>query len=131
MVMATCTIYIRGQTIMIRTINAGAGIRISNGHASTTYVNMSNPSAGLVRYNGNSNNLEVYDGSSWMTLNGAYPIIELDGDVLGIINWAKEKMNKEAKLLELAQQNKTVADALAVVEKAQEQLDIITKLVTV
>jgi hypothetical protein len=116
---------------MIKTINAGAGIRISNGYASTTYVNMSNPSAGMVRYNGNSNNLEVYDGSSWMTLNGAYPIIELDSDVLGVINWAKEKMNKEAKLQELAKTNATVADALTAFETAQEQLDIVATLVIV
>jgi hypothetical protein len=116
---------------MIKTINAGAGIRIQNGYASATYVNMNNASAGMVRYNGNSTNLEVYDGGSWMSLTGAYPMIELDGDILGVVNWAKEKMNKEAKLQELAQQNKTVADALEAVEKAQEQLDIVAKLVTV
>ena len=116
---------------MIKTINAGAGIRIQNGYASATYVNMGNASAGMVRYNGNSNNMEVYDGSSWMSLTGAYPVVELDGDVQAVVNWAKEKMNKEAKLQELAQQNKSVADALEAVEKAQEQLDIVAKLVTV
>ena len=116
---------------MIKTINAGAGIRIQNGYASATYVNMGNASAGMVRYNGNSNNMEVYDGSSWMALTGTYPVVELDGDVLAVVNWAKEKMNKEAKLQELAQQNKTVADALEAVAKAQEQLDIVAKLVTV
>jgi hypothetical protein len=116
---------------MIKTINAGAGIRVSSGYASATYVNMSNPSAGMVRYNGNSNNLEVYDGASWMTLTVAYPIIELDGDVLSVVNWAIEKMNKEAKLQELAHQNKTVADALAAVEKAQEQLEVVATLVNV
>jgi hypothetical protein len=116
---------------MIKTINAGAGIRVQSGYASTTYVNMSNASAGMIRYNGNSNNLEVYDGSSWMTLNSAYPIIELDGDVLAVVNWAKEKMNKEAKIQELAKTNATVADALTAFEKAQEQLDIVATLVTV
>jgi len=129
--MAKCTIYAKGHKIMIKTINAGAGIRIQNGYASTTYVSMSNSSAGMVRYNGNSNNMEVYDGSSWLTLNAAYPIVELDGDVLAVVNWAKEKMNKEARIQELAQQNKTVADALEAVEKAQQQLDIVAKLVTV
>jgi hypothetical protein len=116
---------------VIKTINAGAGIRVTNGYASTTYVNMSNPSAGMVRYNGNSNNLEVYDGASWMTMNGAYPIIELDGDVLAVVNWAKEKMNKEAKIQELAKTNPTVADALSAFEKAQEQLDIVATLTAV
>jgi len=116
---------------MIKTINAGAGIRIQNGYAPTTYVNMSNSSAGMVRYNGNSNNMEVYDGSSWMSLTGAYPMIELDGDVLAVVNWAKEKMNKEAKIQELAKTNPTVADALAAFEKAQEQLDIVATLTKV
>ena len=116
---------------MIKTINAGAGIRIQGNYVSTTYVNMGNASAGMVRYNGNSTNMEVYDGSSWMTLSTAYPVVELDSDVLAVVNWAKEKMNKEAKIQELAQQNKSVADALEAVEKAQEQLDIVAKLVTV
>jgi hypothetical protein len=116
---------------MIKTINAGAGIRIQNGYAPATYVNMSNASAGMIRYNGNSNNMEVYDGSSWMSLTGAYPMIELDGDVLAVVNWAKEKMNKEAKIQELAKTNPTVADALAAFEKAQEQLDIVATLTAV
>jgi hypothetical protein len=85
----------------------------------------------MIRYNGNSNNMEVYDGSSWMSLTSAYPMIELDGDVLAVVNWAKEKMNKEAKIQELAKTNPTVADALAAFEKAQEQLDIVATLTKV
>jgi hypothetical protein len=48
-----------------------------------------------------------------------------------VVNWAKEKMNKEAKIQELAKTNPTVADALAAFEKAQEQLDIVATLTTV
>lgn len=71
-------------------------------------------------YNGSSQNIEVYDGSAWMTMTGTYPTIELSGDVQAVVNWARTKMAPEVKLR-----------VLAAVKKAQEQLDIVGTLVEV
>ena len=49
---------------MIKNIIVGPGLQVSTG--SPTYINMSSPSAGMVRYNGN--NMEVYDGVTWIQM---------------------------------------------------------------
>ena len=90
---------------------------------------MSNPSAGMVRYNGNSNNFEVYDGSSWMVIQSSYPQIELDNSTQTIIDWAREKMNEETKWKHLAAVNPTLADALAELNRVTEKVKIIAALV--
>jgi hypothetical protein len=81
-----------------------------------------------VRYNGSSQNLEVYDGTSWLMLQTAYPTIELNGDVQSVVNWARAKMAEEARAQELAAKHPTVADALQAVARAEEQVKIAVAL---
>lgn len=87
--------------MMLNGITHGAHLTVSNGFPSRPYINMSNASAGMVRYNGNTSNLEVYDGSSWMTVSNATPHIDLTETARETINWAYEKMSQERKLKEL------------------------------
>jgi hypothetical protein len=81
----------------------------------------------MVRYI--NNNLEIYDGSSWMIMQSSYPQVELTGEVQGILNWARTKMAEEARVKELAAKHPTVADALEAVAKAEEQVRIVAALV--
>jgi len=136
MAMATCTIYVNRYNIMIKNITSGPGVQISNNYGSwptfyTTPSSTGNTLIGQMRYNGSSQNIEVYDGSTWMPMIGSYPTIELAGDVQAVVNWARAKMAREAELRMLATNNQSVADALAAVEKAQEQLEVVATLVTV
>jgi hypothetical protein len=107
---------------MIRNITSGAGINISNNSFSMPYVNMSNPSAGMLRYNGSS--LEVYDGNVWITMLSSMPQVELDSWSMGAITWARDKMAEEQRMQELAAKHPTVADALAAKQKAEEAVRI-------
>jgi len=107
---------------MIRNITSGAGIHISNNSFSMPYVNMSNPSAGMLRYNGSS--LEVYDGNIWLTMPSSMPQVELDGWSMGAITWARDKMAEEQRMQELAAKHPTVADALAARDRAEEAVRI-------
>lgn len=121
---------------MIKNITTGAGLQVSNNYSSwpsfyNTPGSTGNTLIGQMRYNGSSQNIEVYDGSAWMPMTGAYPTIELAGDVQAVVNWARTKMAREAELRLLAAKNESVADALAAVEKAQEQLEVVATLVTV
>jgi len=111
---------------MIRGITAGPGIHIGNGSFSTPYVDMNRPSAGMVRYNGSS--LEVYDGSSWLTMTNSHPQVELDGLTMEILTWARKKMEHERHIQELAAKHPTVADAVSALQKAQETVDIAVAL---
>ena len=114
---------------MIKNITGGSGISVVGGTPTTTYISPGAQSAGMLRYNSNSSNIEVYDGIAWLTLSTSYASIELSPDVQAVVQWAQGKMAEESRLKELASKHPAVADALAVVEHAQEQLDIVTTLV--
>ena len=112
---------------MIKGITNGRGVYVQNGTASSTYIDMSRPSAGMIRYNGN--NMEVYDGNTWLVMSSTYAQVELDGLTMEILNWARHKMEQERQLEELAAKHPAVADALQAVAKAEEQVRIVTALV--
>lgn len=112
---------------MIRNLTAGYGIHVSNNSYSTPYIDPNRPSAGMVRYL--NNNLEIYDGNSWMIMQSSYPQVELTGHVQSILAWAEKKMDEEARIQELAAKHPTVADALEAVRLAEEQVRIVAALV--
>ena len=112
---------------MIKNITPGPGIYIAANNYSTPYVDMARPSAGMVRYNGS--NFEVYNGSDWVQFSSSIPQIELDGVTLETVQWVRRKMEQEKRLTELAKKHPAVADAMAAVSHAQEQLGIVTALV--
>ena len=111
---------------MIRSITAGFGIHISGNAYNSPYIDHTRPSAGMVRYM--NNNLEVYDGGSWLPMQSSYPQVELTGDVQSILNWARAKMIEEARIQELAAKHPTVADALLARDRAEDAVRIAVAL---
>jgi hypothetical protein len=119
---------------MIKTLMPGSGIHIDNNHSSwPSFYNNSTSSnntlVGQVRYNGSSQNMEVYDGIAWISIASSYPTVELNGEVQAILAWARKKIADEARVQELADKHPSVADALAAVAKAEEQVRIVAALV--
>lgn len=112
---------------MIRNITAGYGIHVTSNSFGTPYIDSTRPSAGMVRYM--SNNLEVYDGNSWIVMQSSYPQVELSSDVQTVVNWAKMKMAEEARIQALAARHPTVADALEAVKQAEEKVRVVAALV--
>lgn len=97
---------------MIKNITGGQYIDVMSGNSSYPYVNMSNPSAGMMRYNGNNQSLEVYDGSSWMTISGNYSKVDLNNDAKELLEWARAKRAEENYLKNEAERNPTIKDLL-------------------
>ena len=120
---------------MIKNITAGPGLTITNNYNSSwpsfynTVSSTGNSLVGQLRYNGSSQNMEVYDGNAWISMSTSYPQIELGGDVQSVVNWARTKMAEESRVRELAAKHPSVADALAAVDRAQEQVRIVAALV--
>ena len=113
---------------MIKGLTAGYGLQIGgNTGYSAPYIDATRPSAGMVRYL--NNNLEIYDGSNWMTMQSSYPQVEFSGEVQSILAWARGKMAEEARIKELAKTSPAVADALEAVKQAKEQVKIVAALV--
>jgi len=119
---------------MIKGINGSNGVQVNGGYTSWPqfYNNSSssnNTLVGQVRYNGSSQNMEVYDGISWLTLSSSYTTVELTPEVQSIVNWARTKMAEEQRLRDLAAKHPSVADALKAVKQAEEQVRVVAALV--
>lgn len=119
---------------MIKGIATGIGLQAMNNYTNwPSFYNNSasnnNTLVGQVRYSGSSQNLEVYDGMTWLSMPAAHPTVELSSEVQSILNWAKAKMVEEARLNELARQHSSLADALTELKRAEEQVRIVAALV--
>lgn len=92
------------------------------------YVSMSVPSAGLVRYNGDYKRLEVYNGSTWLPIDGTSATVTLNSEAEQAIEWTLKKMKQEKEWYELASTNEAVRIALEQLEQAQTRLELTTIL---
>jgi len=104
---------------------------VSSGGSNMPHINMNAPSSGMMRWNGNNNSIEVFDGSMnlWQQMHGKTADIQVSGDVQLAVNWAKKKIAEELEWEKLAETNDAVKIALENMKKAKQQLDITAKLV--
>ena len=95
------------------------------------YINMNAPSSGMMRWNGNNNSIEVFDGSTnlWQPMYGKTADIQLSPQIQAVMNWANQKMAEELEWEKLAVTNEAVKIALESMKKTRQQLDITAKLV--
>jgi len=104
-------------------ISSGPFVQVAGGGGYTPYINMNTPSAGITRWNGATQSLEVYDGSSWMVISSSVATVGLNTDAVRAITWANNKMNEEAELEKLAKEHPAIQIALDNLEKARQQLN--------
>lgn len=108
---------------MIDRISTGVGLQSSS--ISAPYINMSAPSAGMIRYN--IDHLEAYDGTSWIRISHDANII-LDYDTEKLLEWARKKRDEEHKIEKL-KDNPAIADLLKQRADIDEKLKIIEVLI--
>ena len=113
------------------TANGNPLLWVSTGGSTMPHINMNAPSSGMMRWNGNNNCIEVFDGSMnlWQQMHGKTANIQLDGDLTVTVEWAKKKIAEELEWEKLAKTNDAVKIALESMKKAKQQLDITAKLV--
>lgn len=115
---------------MIKNITSNSRfIQANGGTTAPPYVNMSAPSAGMIRFNGNTQNTEVYDGVSWLTMPANYATIGLTLDAESAIEWSKQEMQKRAKRERLIKENPALQKAYEAIVRAEENFDILEKFV--
>ena len=111
---------------MIKSIfQGGKYLTVSGGQPPTTYINSYNNTNNLVgtmKYNPSTNNIEVYDGVNWQTLQSSHASIQLDNEAIGILEWARDKRREEMELESLSHDYPAVKAAYENVKRAKEQL---------
>ena len=113
---------------MIHGIIPGPGLVTTGGSSMQPYISPGSQSAGILRYNTNLKNIEVYDGVSWLALSSSHTQISLDGPTQEAVQWARRRMEQEKRLEELAKTHPSVADAIDAVRSAEQQLKTIAAL---
>ena len=109
-------------------IQSGKYVQVSGGMTSGPYISPGTTGAGMMRWNANMNNIEINDGNSWLTMSTAMPSIGLTAEAESLLDWARTKRDEEYRITALAEKHPTVADALAAVQLAQDQLKVVTAL---
>ena len=94
---------------------------------SSPYIGNNGQSAGNMRYNTMTQQVEVFDGSMWVNIS-MNANLSLSYSAEETIRWAQDKMREEAELKKLAEENAAVKIALENVKKAEEQLKITVHL---
>lgn len=115
---------------MIKGLMGTGAVIVDGGNTSLPYVtqNNTNPMQGAIRIWGSD--MQVFDGSNWMTMSTSYATVSLDPETQDLLLWARQKRDEERKLQELAKKYLAVADGLDAVEQAKTKLKIITELVS-
>ncbi len=105
-------------------------ITVSGGTPQSTYIGHSNgPGVGNMRYNPNGNNIEVFDGSAWVTMYSSSATVDLSGEAISLLEWARKKRNEEFERERLAETNPTIRDLLEQLKQKEEQLSIVQALI--
>ena len=116
---------------MIKNITAsGRYVQVSGGIAGASGISGYSGLQGVgnMRYNTSTQNMEVFDGHSWMQISMAMPSIGLTGEAELLLDWARKKRDEELAWQSLANDCEAVRIALTNLEQAKRQLDITAKL---
>lgn len=116
-------------------MQSGKYLHVSGGYPSAPNINSTqnrqtsnSPSSGDVRYNATVAGLEIYDGYNWVSWNPSYASVGLSPEAEELLDWAKEKRNKELEVEKLAKVNPAVHDLLEQIKEKQDQLEMVTTL---
>jgi hypothetical protein len=111
---------------MIKDIHASGRYVQVSGSAAHTYVNGYSGLQGVgnMRYNTSTQNMEVFDGNSWMVLNMTTPLIGLNSDAESLLDWVRKKRDEEQGWYSLASTNEAVRIALDQLEQAKTRVEL-------
>ena len=117
---------------MIKSISTTSPyISVSGGNPGSTYIgNYSNgPGVGNMRYNPNSQNIEVYDGNTWIILSAHHSNISLTPDAVSLLEWARQKRDQEREIERLAETSPVIKDLITQIKDKEEQIKIVQTLI--
>jgi len=84
---------------------------------------------GDLRFNSNSQNVEVYDGQLWRELNTSHASIGLTPEAESLLDWAREKRNQEMQIEALSKSNPTIADLVEQKKNLDHKIKMVRNLI--
>lgn len=114
---------------MIKGITGGKYITVSGGSPTQTYISPGLAGAGMLRYNGNTHCIETNDGNMWKQLDMSYAQVQLDPEAESLLNWAKQERDKQRLREKRIQENPALKKAYEAILRAEENYDILDRVV--
>jgi hypothetical protein len=117
---------------MIKSIHSSSPfITVSGGNPGSTYIGNYSNAAGVgnMRYNPNSQNIEVYDGNTWIILSAHHANINLNTEAVSLLEWARKKRDEELDRERLAQTSPIIKDLVNQINDKEEQIKMVITLI--
>ena len=114
---------------MIDYVVGGEFMNVTSSKGATPYIHTSQPMTGMVSFDGSSQTMKVFDGSSWQTIGGGSAMVNLTPNAISILKWAEKKMLEEAERNKLAETNPTIRDLVEQIKQKEEQISIVQALI--
>ena len=114
---------------MLKGLTGTCGVTVSCGNTSMPYVNMdiTKPMQGMIRVWGSD--MQVFDGTNWITMSASYATVTLDQEILDVIQWARTQRTLEMNRKTLIENNPALQKAYEAVRRAEENFDFLSKFV--
>ena len=115
---------------MIKGIMGNQGVFVGGGNTSVPYINQnqSNPLQGVVRVWGND--MQVFDGIGWMNMSTSYATVSLDQETQDLLMWARAQRQMALNRITIAQNNPSLMKALEKLKKAEDDFELLQRIVT-
>jgi hypothetical protein len=81
-----------------------------------------------MRYNPNNQNIEVFDGSTWIILSAHHANVNLTPEAVSLLEWARKKRDEELEREQLAETNPAIKDLISQIQQKEEQINMIKTL---
>jgi organic radical activating enzyme len=115
---------------MIKGINSSSQyITIQGGNPMQNYFSPGAQGAGQMRYNTNSNNVEVWDGVTWKEMLTSYASVDLSHEAQSLLQWARQTRDKELARDARIRDNPSLQKAYEAIQRAEENFDILDKII--
>jgi hypothetical protein len=115
---------------MIKNINtSGRHIIVNSSGGTGPYISPGSVGSGMVRWNANTNQMEVNDGNSWIPFSQGYATIELTPDTESLLEWARAERDRQMKRERLINSNAALKKAWEAIRRAEANFDILEKFV--
>ena len=103
---------------------------VNGGYPATTYINTGSGymNVGDIRFNTNTQTIEVYDGNRWIEMNTSHASVGLTPDAERALDWANRKIAEEAELDRLAASNDTIADLVNQKKELDDKIKMVQTL---
>jgi hypothetical protein len=115
---------------MIKGINSSSPyLIVQGGNPIQNYFSPGAQGAGQMRYNTNTNNVEVWDGVTWKEIATSYASVDLNYEAQSLLEWARNQRDRQQALEQRIAQNPALKKAFESVVRAQENFDMLDKIV--